>query len=603
MPRTASKPRRLPKKTLKKTLISAQNEAATQNRVAVSPPACVIYCRVSSAKQLREGDGLRGQERRCREYAQGKGYEVLRVFHEEGLTGSLLNRRAMDELLTFLKERSKKRPSKSCDGETVVVIEDLKRFARDVSVHFSLKLALDACGGRLESPLFRFENTPEGRFIETIVAAQAELERNQNKRQVKSRMLSRLEAGYWVFAPPPGYRYTRDPVHKQVLAPDSRAPLVCEALEGFAAGRFSGPADVVRFLLQAGFFGPDVRPASRHQNVAGRMLRQALYAGVVGYKPWGVTARESHHPALISWETHRRILERLDGDHRSYSRREGVHEDFVLRGLIACACCGHPLTASWSRGESRRYPYYHCHIRACAEYGKSIPRDNLEGAFHVLLRGLETPEPVLEIMGTLLMDHARLRLVRREARRAEAVGTLKKVSMQINALAERIADTSSGAVVAALERRIEVLEAERVGLARQADPSAQDHLAQDDLAQAAVGVGTAFLAVRETLKSPFQSWERGDSTRRHLLGRLVFDGLPTYSRKEGFGTVSLSLPYLVSQALMGAESRLVDQAGKKPNNAHATVDLQCLQIDWEELCRCLIRFSQALSPSQYGAET
>lgn len=540
-------------------------------------------------KQLREGDGLRGQERRCREYAQGKGYEVLRVFHEEGLTGSLLNRLAMDELLAFLKERGQ---------ETVVVIEDLKRFARDVSVHFSLKLALDACGGRLESPLFRFEDTPEGRFIETIVAAQAELERNQNRRQVRSRMLSRLEAGYWVFAPPPGYRYERDPVHKQILVPDDRSELVREALEGFAAGRFSGQADVVRFLLRSGFFESGNRITSRHQNVAGRMLRQALYTGMVGYPPWKVTPREGHHPALITWETHRRILARLDTSQRPYSRREKVRADFVLRGLVTCASCGHPLTGSWSRGEKQRYAYYHCHSRACTEYGKTIPRATLEEAFCRVLMNLETPEVVMRMMEVLLTDHSRLRLVRRDAERSEAAQALKKLEEEINVLAERIAATERASVVSALERRIEMLEGERMVLSRRVAP-----VAEGELTQAAQNAGTAFLAVRDVLKSPYQSWKSGDAVRQHLIGDLVFDGLPAYNRKEGFGTINFSLPYRVSQALMDSESRLVDQAVKTPNNAHATVDLQCLQIDWEELCRCLIRFSQALSPSQHGAGT
>lgn len=514
---------------------------------------------------------------------------MLRVFHEEGLTRSLLDRLAMDELLAFLKAQGQ---------ETVVVIEDLKRFARDVSVHFSLKLALDACGGRLESPLFRFEDTPEGRFIETIVAAQAELERNQNRRQVRSRMLSRLEAGYWVFAPPPGYRYARDPVHKQVLVPDDRAELVREALEGFAAGRFSGQADLVRFLLRGGFFGPGNRITSRHQNVAGRMLRQALYAGIVGYAPWKVTPREGHHPALITWEMHRRILARLDTSQRPYSRRESVCADFVLRGLVSCASCGHPLTASWSRGERRRYAYYHCHSRACAEYGKTIPRVTLEEAFCRVLMNLETPEVVMRIMEVLVTDQSRLRLVRQEKERSEGAQALKKLEEEINALAERIAATERSSVAAALERRIEKLEGERMGLSRRLAP-----VSEGELAQAAQSAGTAFLAVREVLKSPYQSWKTGDAVRRHLIGGLVFDALPAYDRKKGFGTVNLSLPYRVSWALVDSESRLVDQAVKTPNNAHATVDLQCCQVDWEELCRCLIRFSRALSPAQHKAGT
>ena len=43
----------------------------------------IIYCRVSSNKQVREGHGLEGQEKRCRNYASSKGYSVIKVFKEE----------------------------------------------------------------------------------------------------------------------------------------------------------------------------------------------------------------------------------------------------------------------------------------------------------------------------------------------------------------------------------------------------------------------------------------------------------------------------------------------------------------------------------------
>ncbi len=42
----------------------------------------VIYCRVSSNKQAKKGDGLGSQETRCREFAGHKDYLVIKVFRE-----------------------------------------------------------------------------------------------------------------------------------------------------------------------------------------------------------------------------------------------------------------------------------------------------------------------------------------------------------------------------------------------------------------------------------------------------------------------------------------------------------------------------------------
>lgn len=41
-----------------------------------------------------------------------------------------------------------------------------------------------------------------------------------------------------------------------------------------------------------------------------------------------------------------------------------------------------------------RYPYYLCHKRGCASYGKSIKRDVLESEFEALLRAVQ-PTPGL----------------------------------------------------------------------------------------------------------------------------------------------------------------------------------------------------------------
>ena len=51
---------------------------------------------------------------------------------------------------------------------------------------------------------FPFEDTPEGKFLETIIAATGTLEREQNGRQVLQKMKARMEQGFWVFCAPLG---------------------------------------------------------------------------------------------------------------------------------------------------------------------------------------------------------------------------------------------------------------------------------------------------------------------------------------------------------------------------------------------------------------
>ena len=69
---------------------------------------CLIYCRVSSQRQVNEGHGLDSQEARCKAYALGKGYEVEKVFSEKAITGALFERPEMNNLIQYLDSKPNK---------------------------------------------------------------------------------------------------------------------------------------------------------------------------------------------------------------------------------------------------------------------------------------------------------------------------------------------------------------------------------------------------------------------------------------------------------------------------------------------------------------
>src|SRR5439155_23237023 len=133
----------------------------------------------------------------------------------------------------------------------------------------------------LESPSHKFGDSPEEIFSESIMAATAELERNQNKKQVHNRMKARLEAGYWPFYPPPGYTYAKVPGHGKLLVrKEPEASIIQEALEGFANGRFPGQVDVRHFLQSKGFSHWGTGKMTYLEQVK-RLLTREVYTGYV----------------------------------------------------------------------------------------------------------------------------------------------------------------------------------------------------------------------------------------------------------------------------------------------------------------------------------
>ncbi|MEO1043804.1 MAG: recombinase family protein, partial [Pseudomonadota bacterium] len=93
------------------------------------------------------------------------------------------------------------------------------RFARDTIFHLKLRQALQARNARPECLNFKFEDTPEGQFVETVFAVQGQLEREQNARQTRQKMKARLSAGYYCRSRVVGYTYKKVPDHGKMLVP------------------------------------------------------------------------------------------------------------------------------------------------------------------------------------------------------------------------------------------------------------------------------------------------------------------------------------------------------------------------------------------------
>jgi len=83
----------------------------------------VIYARVSSKKQVKEGSGLDSQDSRCRLYAKANGYSVVATFTDD-MTGSKVRRPGMDAMLSFLKQNK--------DTPHICILDDISRLARGV---------------------------------------------------------------------------------------------------------------------------------------------------------------------------------------------------------------------------------------------------------------------------------------------------------------------------------------------------------------------------------------------------------------------------------------------------------------------------------------
>lgn len=503
------------------------------------------YCRVSSKKQEEDGLGLESQEHRLRDHCRQKGYPVVRAFRDTFTGGGdFMDRPAMRELLSFIDDHSLQ------PGECyVVVFDDLKRFARDVEFHWRLRKAFSSRSVEVECLNFNFDDTPEGRFVETVLAGAGQLERDQNRRQVLQKMQARIKAGYWAFPAPPGYRYAKTKAHGKLLVPDEpTASIVREAFKGFSSGRFQTQVEVQRFLAQMGFAAHSTLTSVR------RLLTRELYTGYVQHEPWGISRRKGRHEPIISFAVFERVQQRLE-DRAPTLTRKDYRPEFPLRGFVTCARCTSPLTSSFSTGQGGRYPYYKCHRRGCPGYHANVPRASLEADFGSLLDDI-TPKPeIVDYTHALAHEFWQNALQDLEGARRRLEEERRACEEEIARLAARAAKTANEAAATAYEERIAKLTRRHVVLAEKIEGGGTIE----------PEFGTALGEVLGFVRSPCEIWSSGRFADRRALLRLAFDGPTPYDPKTGFGTPNLSPGLALMKELEGVDSQDVDLLKKTWN--------------------------------------
>lgn len=510
----------------------------------------VIYCRVSDTKQTTRGSGLESQETRCREYANYRGHDVIGVFKDDA-SGGQVRRPGMANMLAFLRSHRK--------DQLVVIIDDISRLARGLEAHIKLRADIASAGGVLESPSIEFGEDSDSQLVENLLAAVSQHQRQKNGEQTKNRMRARALNGYWVYQPPIGYRFERAKGGGKILVPDEPiASIIKEAIEGFASGRFASQAEVKRFLESRPLFPQCPRQGIKFDRVLS-ILTNPLYAGYLELPSWDVSFRKAQHEALVSLETFQRVRDALASKGRTFARTD-INDDFPLRGWVQCGCCGHPLTANWSKGSNQSYPYYLCRQPDCDLRGKSIARDRVESDFGQLLRTITPSAELVELASTVLRD---LWDARSETAKQEKITLRRQVAAiddKVAQLLDRVVESENRSVVAAYESRISDLEREKLVLAERIAACGKPLADYDETFRTAI----------EYLSSPWILWESDRLEDKRAVLKLTFAGQLAYDKNDGFRTPDLALPFKTLAEFSAQDEEMARPAGLEP----ATVRLE-----------------------------
>jgi site-specific DNA recombinase len=394
----------------------------------------VIYARVSSKEQEKEGFSIPAQLKLLKEYAGVNGFAVTKEY-VDAETAKQTGRAAFGEMIAYLKAHPSVR---------VMLVEKTDRLYRnlkdwvtvdelDVEMHFPK-----------EGVVLSRESRSSEKFMHGIKVLMAKNYIDNLSEETRKGMTEKAEQGLWPSNAPLGYRNVTGSEGKKTIVPDeSVSPIIGNLFEWYARGDIS-IREATKKARGAGLVFRKSGGRIPGSTVA-KILRNRIYTGRFD---WDGKTYQGRHEPIISADLWEQVQDVLDG--RIGRKRRTRQRDFAFSGLIECEACGCAIVGEIKK---ERYVYYHCTGYADKCRGnpitcrcKHMREEALEQQFTAMLARLHFGDEVLEwVRDALHASHAEERREHGEAiRRLEA--ECKRLDDRIHAM---YADKLDGLIDAA----------------------------------------------------------------------------------------------------------------------------------------------------------
>ena len=167
----------------------------TQNS---TKPLAAVYIRVSTEEQAKQGISLAAQEEALKNYASALGYEIIRVYRDEGKSAKDIKGRP--DMLALLSDAQ-------AHKFQAIFIYKLDRFSRSLRDLIETIEKLKEWGIDFVSLQDKIETTSaSGKLMFHIISAFAEFERNVTSERTKFSMDKQARDGKLVTRAPLGYK-------------------------------------------------------------------------------------------------------------------------------------------------------------------------------------------------------------------------------------------------------------------------------------------------------------------------------------------------------------------------------------------------------------
>lgn len=259
----------------------AQQNSNQSNFSSSARPLAAIYVRVSTQDQAQHGFSLDAQQEALQNYAKAIGYDIFKIYRDEGKSAKDLNRPEMQQMLTDAKDKK----------FSAIFIYKLDRFSRSLK---DLILTIDQLkewGIDFVSLQDKIETTSaSGKLMFHVISAFAEFERNIIGDRTKFGMERKAKEGGFITRAPQGYKM----FHKQLIIDPENVDKIRNIFKTFLESNIS--------LTQLA--------KKNNLSTSGiiKLLKNKTYLGKVKFAE---QESEGSHQAIIEKEIFEKVNEKL----------------------------------------------------------------------------------------------------------------------------------------------------------------------------------------------------------------------------------------------------------------------------------------------------
>ena len=374
----------------------------------------LLYVRVSSKAQEKEGFSLDAQEKLGYDYAQRKNLKIVRdwkvsesAWHDERIAFNQMVEHAKrhPEISNIIFDVTDRMTRNDFDKAKIYTL--VKDF--DKTIHFSRT-----------NKVYNRDSGPDDVFMLDIEVAVAKKMSNDISRKTSMGMLEKAEQGLYPSVAPLGYKNN---LITHLIEPDNdMAPHIKRAFSLMASGSYS--LDMIAdALYKEGLRG---RKGNRvGKGAMNTILKNSIYYGVFTWK--GRLHNGSHTP-LISKELFDKVQNVRGGTSHPHTQT-GIKQ---FNNLINCGVCHCKVSGETKK---HKYIYYHCTFsKGRHENASYVPEDKLAKLFGEAVKKVTLPRELVDWLKEALKESTKNVSELQEKRRASVKSKYDIVNNRLSKL-------------------------------------------------------------------------------------------------------------------------------------------------------------------------